>query len=288
MGALSAQALALLCMLAPACVFFLSFTYSKGAVKPEFQRGVLMDTALFVLAASALHLYVGGLFLLALEASFSCRVLGSIAHLASVRATSVPPTNQCSAEFGFIAGWVYLNLVTAAAALVGRIGFHIVNNNPNLFRALYGPFHEPALKGKGTYVVANVLTDVEEAGRYLMYEGKLDEISISGDKTINYVCLLSPLRFHLEFKKGGTVTLDRSKFVAIDRNTTTPSRLVIPGDQIKNFLTRTYVLGNIPVDTENADAATHTSASETHLLYRLWAALQRWSARKTASSQSRE
>lgn len=258
MGGLSAQALGLLFLLTPACLFFLSFTYSQGAVKPEFQRGVLMDSALFVLASSLLHAVVGGTFLAFLEATTACKVLQSLAGLASTP-NPLPMSERCSIELGFGAGLVYLLLVSIAALLLGWVAAKIVSRTPKLYKALYGPFHDPSQVGSATIVTASVLTDIEKDGKLLMYEGVLDEISLSASRSINYVCLLSPQRLYLTLDDSGAKTSQRESFVKIDGARSTMSRLVIPGDNIKNLLTRTRTLSGVPPELANQDGLTRRS-----------------------------
>lgn len=250
MGALSLQALGLFLILAPACVFFLSFTFAKGTVRPEFQRGVIMDTALFVLAAALLHTVAGGVYIGVLEATFSCRVLGSIAQLVSERLVALSPNDRCSLNFGAVAGLVYILALTVVAAGAGLGVMWLVSGSTRLYRAFYGPFHEPKRRGEADIVIADVITDLECDGTYLMYEGQLDEISISGDRKVNYICLIAPKRFYMTVSKEGTATTDRAEFVRIDRNGSGPSRLVIPGDSIKNFLTRTHRVVGVPPNIE--------------------------------------
>ena len=106
--------------------------------------------------------------------------------------------------------------------------------------------------GEDAIIIADVLTDIEHEGRFLMYEGKLEEISLGASRDINYVCLISPQRFLLTLEDAKNATSERSTFVAIDRDGRGTSRIVISGSQIKNFLTRTHLIERLAQEGDDA------------------------------------
>lgn len=266
MGSFSAQALALFAVLAPGCLFFLSFHYSKGTVKLDLQRGVLLDTALFVLAAAVLHLTVGLIVLYAADYWASCNVVRSTAALASAREIVLAADEKCSVHLGILLFTLHIALVGFAAVLAGRLTASYVSSRPSLFGALYGPYYDPPVKGSDerVIVIANVMTDVEHEGKILMYEGKLEEIALSGSKTINYVCLRGAQRFFMDLSGAEPKTSTRNQFRPVDRDPLPPSRLLIHGENIKNVLTRTYRVSGIPID----EAAEHPSRRQ--LIFPAW------------------
>lgn len=168
MGALSLQTLGLFLVLAPACVFFLCFTSAQSTVRPEFQRGVVMDTALFVLAASLLHTVAGGLTVWGIERVSDCQFVDTIGELVSSRLPVQPREARCSLHFGLISALVYFIVLMIVAALAGFSLAWLVSINPRLHRAFFGPFHEPTRRGEATIIIADVLTDIECDGKFLM------------------------------------------------------------------------------------------------------------------------
>ena len=249
MGSFSAQALALFAVLAPGCLFFLSFHHSKNTTKLDLQRGLLIDTALFVLAAAVLHLVVGMILLYSADAVSECAVVRSAAALSSARTIPMTGDERCSVHTGVVLFILHTALVATIAIWAGAKAAAYVAGRPSFFAALYGPYYDPPRelgRGENIFVIANVMTDIEHDGKILMYEGKLEEISLSSTKTINYVCLRGAQRFFLSMKEDTAKTSDRADFRPVDRNPLPPSRLLIPGEHIKNVLTRTYPISGMP------------------------------------------
>jgi lysylphosphatidylglycerol synthetase-like protein (DUF2156 family) len=251
-GTLSAQVFALVFILIPGSIAFLSFALSNGRTKLNMQRGLLMDTALFVLAATVLHITVGLVIMYTAEAVTYCRVVYSLAELVSTRVVFAARHKVCSLDADLAIVLCHLLVISFAAWIVGKWASRWVAGRKGVFMALNGPYYDWTPPGEAPIIIADVLTDIEHDGKYLMYEGKLEEIGLSASKTIEYVCLVSPQRFLLELNSTASKTTERAKFVAIDREGRGTSRIVIKGDQIKNFLTRTHLIEKVEIDEETS------------------------------------
>lgn len=258
MGGFTAQAFALFFVLAPGGLFFLSFHSSPSTTKLDLQRGPVLDTAFFVIAASVMHLFAGLALLYGADALASCSVVRSLAALAGASPTTLSADRRCGTHTGVLLAASYFVLVNAAAWVAGRSAAGFVASHPRLFGALYGPYYDPPRFGgadQAPIIIANVMTDVEHEGRVLMYEGRLDELSLSPSKTANYVCLTNAQRFYMHLGRAEATTSQRRNFKSVDRKGVPASRLMIPGDKIKNVLTRTYHLTQVPMDTEPPDVS---------------------------------
>ncbi len=243
MGGFTAQVFALFVILAPGGVFFLGFHSAGRTTRLELQRGPTLDIALFVIAASVLHILVGLPWLFVADAAASCAVTDSALSALAPPAARQAMADRCTGRTMLLLAAGYFLTVVACAWLAGRRAAAAVASAPRLFGGLYGPYHDPpTIPGAEPVIIANIMTDVQHEGRVLMYEGKLTEISLNANKTINYVCLTSVQRFYLTLDKGSTRTSRRDRFRPVDRTELPASRLLVPGNQIKNILTRTHPL----------------------------------------------
>jgi hypothetical protein len=254
LGAISLQALALFLALAPGCAFVLGFHANSSTTKLETQRGVLMDTALFVLAAALLHGLVGVAIIYAFHlAAFwngGCDVVRSVGHLFRPGGFAIARSELCSVHTGIALGMVEFLLVVGAAWLLGRKFYRVTMRRAGFAEALYGAYYELNGSDDDPIVIANVMTDIECDGQILMYEGKLLQLALSSNRAVKYVCLQSPRRFLMSISKDGARTTEREKFIEIDQNGHRPSRITINGENIKNILTRTHYLKEASYPTE--------------------------------------
>ncbi|MFZ6762130.1 hypothetical protein [Pseudoroseomonas sp. WGS1072] len=198
-----------------------------------------MDTALFVLAAAILHGVVGLVVLYVAEWFAECRVVATAAALASGTFETFPKNQACSVHFGLGLGVVEFMGVSALALYVGS-RLAKITTNARIAKAVFGPYYEQ--RNGDSIVIANIMTKITHSGCVVMYEGKVDEISIGASRKINYVCIIKPQRFLLKIneKTGLSSTTHRSRFVSIDRDGYPTSRMTISGEDIANLLTRTH------------------------------------------------
>jgi hypothetical protein len=245
-GAISLQALALFLALAPGCAFILGFHANSTTTRLETQRGVLMDTALFVLAAAVLHGIVGlgVVYLFHGIAAWTggCDIVRSAGHLFRPDMFRLAPEQLCSIHTGLVLGLLEFLIVGVAALAAGKLSYRVLMNRTGFAEALYGAYYELRSGHGDPIVIANVMTDIECDGHILMYEGKLLELALSSNRAVKYVCLLEPQRFLMSIGPAGTATTERARFVKIDRAGYQPSRITINGENIKNLLTRTHYL----------------------------------------------
>lgn len=240
MSGLSAQALALFLVLTPGFLFLAGtyFAPQRYPTRIDPQRGVIIDTALFVVVSAMLHSTVGMAFLYAIDLSASCAVIRSLASAIGGTEAALSGA-RCSIHTVLGVVVIYSIVLSLAAFATGRFSAALVGRRPELYTAIYGPYYD-IVRAEQPFVVANVLTKISEDGRILAYEGKLVELALTGSKTINYVCLESAVRFYVMLNKDGAHTTPRENFQPIDKAEHGASRITVPGSEIANLVTRTY------------------------------------------------
>jgi hypothetical protein len=98
----------------------------------------------------------------------------------------------------------------------GRWAAKWVALDPQKIGAMYGSYYE-TFKGAQTFIIANVLTDIQHDGVFLMHEGEIIELSLSADGPIKYVCLEGPKRLSLSVTRSQCKTTSRHDFIDIDK-----------------------------------------------------------------------
>lgn len=242
MSGLSAQTLALFLILTPGFLFLAGtyFAPQRYPTRIDLQRGVVIDTALFVVMSALLHSTVGLVLLYLIDAVSSCAVIRSFASAAGAADTALG-TARCSVHTVVIVVVVYSALLSVAALAAGWFCASAVGRIPALYTAIYGPYYD-IVRAEQPFVIANVLTKTSEDGHILAYEGKLIELALTGSKTINYVCLESASRFYMTMDEDGARTTPRAAFQPIDKPEHVASRITVPGSEIVNLVTRTYAI----------------------------------------------
>ena len=240
MSGFSAQTVAAFVILGPGLLFLVGTTFFRPSTPTRIaiQRGLVLDTAVFVLISAMLHGSVGVPLLFAADHVATCDVIGSFATAAGA-ATLAGPSCSLRSELLMVVG--YGVAVGLAALVLGRFLAWLVVQRPQLFTALYGPFYELRGRRQG-FVIANVLTRTAHDGHMIVYEGQLVEIAITGSKAIVHVCLEGVSRFALTIGADGARTTPRPDFTTIDRTGHIHSRLTIPGPEIVNIVTRSHLL----------------------------------------------
>lgn len=241
MAGVSAQALTLLLVLSPGFIFFLGTYLAKPLypVRVDIQRSLIFDTALYVVVSALLHATVG-LSILWLSSYYpDCAISESLAREAHLIRQF--PKHFCGirADLTFIV--FYSGTLWGAAFFLGLKFALFSMTRASTFQAIYGPYLEISGDPRPTYVIADVMTKTEHDGKILAYEGQLIELSLNGSRNINFVCLEGASRFYMTLSPQVSRTTPRHMFEQIDRNSRFRSRITIPGSEITNFLTRTYV-----------------------------------------------
>lgn len=255
MSGLSSQALALFLVLSPGFLFIVG-TYAAPLVYPvriDLQRGVVVDTAIFVVISAALHSTLGLAFLEITNALSTCSVIRSLAADASI-VLPPSPLGRCEAQTDLLVAISYSVFLSVAAFRIGVAAAKYVARHPELFTAVYGPYFDLVQPGSGAYVIADVMTKTSHEGRVLVYEGYLVELSLNGSRGINFVCLEGASRFYLTLGRDAARTTVRNKFSRIDLNSERVSRISIPGSEISNLVTRTHTGVDVAPSTERAPA----------------------------------
>lgn len=250
MSGLSAQTLALFLVLTPGFLF-LAGTYFAPQRRPtriELQRGVIVDTALFVVMSALLHSTIGLAVLYIVDALASCAVVRSLAFAAGATDAALGLA-KCSVHTDVVVLVLYSVVLSVAAFVAGRLAADVIARRPEIYSAIYGPYYD-IVRAEQSFVIANVLTKTSEDGNILAYEGRLVELALTGSKAISYVCLESASRFYLTLNKSGTQTTPRAKFRPSDKPEHLPSRITLPGTEIVNLVTRTYVIDVADVPAE--------------------------------------
>lgn len=230
----------------------------------DLQRGIVVDTAVFVVTSAGLHASLGLLLLEVINALSSCAIIRSLAadiHLVAP-ATAI---GRCSVHTDLLVAVSYSASLSLAALALGWKGVGLVTSSPGLFAALYGPYFEVLPSGPGAYIVADVMTKTSHDGRVLVYEGYLVELSITGTRSINFVCLESASSFYLNIAREVPRTTPRHQFRRIDGNSERISRITIPGTEIANLVTRSYT---VTVQREGEDRQVRSWSRRSLLLLR--------------------
>lgn len=245
MEGVSSQALALALVLSPGFLFMFG-TYVKPPypVRAEIQRGVLIDTAVFVIATVLINLLASPFLYAALRAfPGHCSVLVTMSlYIRSLAPDTHGAACPLGAQLGTAA--IYTLFIWGGSFVLGRLAAKLSIRNKDVFYALYGPYCQ--LARGNPVVIANVLTKTAHEDRVLAYEGLLVELSLAANRQINFVCLEGAQRFYLRFGDTQSETTPRDDFQPIDRpidgNPRPISRLTIAGAEIANLVTRTYEL----------------------------------------------
>ncbi len=273
MNGLSSQALALFLVLSPGFLFIVG-TYAAPLVYPvriDLQRGVIVDTAIFVVTSAMLHSTLGVALLYGMNALSSCSVIQSLALDAGLLAAR-DVDGRCSIHTDLAVAIIYSILLSLAALRLGAAAAHVVASRPELFTAIYGPYFDVRTRDRQAYVIADVMTRTTFEGRSLMYEGYLVELSLNGSRGINFICLEGASRFYLSLGLEVTRTSTRDQFQRIDSDTDRISRITIPGPEIVNLVTRTY--GSILVERSSEDDPP-VNISRRAVLFLRWLAVGR-------------
>lgn len=246
MGSLSGQTLALFLVLSPGFLFLAGFhlTEPQYPTRQDIQRGVIVETALFVVMSSILHSTIGMSLLLGAGYFYSCDIFSSLFEFVTTQ-VHLSANDRCSIKTDLASIVAYSATLSVSAYILGKMTSRWLARTPDKFAAIYGSHYE-TFKGRQAYVIANVMTNVTHDGKVLMYEGQLVELSVSSAKMINYVCIEGASRFYMSVKSSASSTTPRHQFQSIDKNSGRKSRLIIQGDKIVNLVTRTY-----PVEIAN-------------------------------------
>jgi len=257
----SAQTLALFLVLTPGFLFLAGtyFAPQRYPTRIDPQRGVIIDTALFVVVSALLHSTVGMVLLYLINWGSSCAIIRSLASAAGASDMALDAA-KCSVHTVIGVMVAYSIILSAAALAAGRFSATVVGRRPELYAAIYGPYYD-IVRAEQPFVIANVLTKTSEDGRILAYEGKLIELALTGSKTINYVCLESAARFYMTLEEDGARTTPRAEFQPIDKPEHVASRITLPGSEIANLVTRTYAINvtDVPASTNGPPLRTRRS-----------------------------
>lgn len=258
MNGLSSQTLALFLVLSPGFLF-IAGTYFAPLTYPtriDLQRGVVVDTAIFVVVSAMLHGIIGVPFLFLVNHWSSCNVVRSLAADASLTMARAG-AGRCSVPWDFAALAIYSALLCVVAIALGRLVAWLLARSPRFFYAVYGPYYE--VVSSKAYVIADVMTKTIHDGRALVYEGELIELSLNGSRGINFVCLQGASRFYVSLSRDAARTSARNQFQSIDKNSRPISRITIPGSEIVNLVTRTRP--DVVVDDAGPASLTFTRRS---------------------------
>jgi len=253
-GSVSTQALALLIVLSPGFIFLVGFNLAPARYpsRQDGQPGTLTDAALFAVTSAGLHITAGVFLFIIVDPFVSCSLFDTFAAL-----VGLPPASgsRCSTRTIAAVSIAYSLLLSGAAFYAGRAAGAWVARTPRIFQAIHGQHYEVFGDGEA-HVIADVMTNIVQDGRFLMYEGRLVELSLNGTRGINYVVLAGAHRFYMTVGAKGSSTTPRHMFRAIDANWERSSRLTIPGDRVVNLVTRTdpILLTDVPI-TEPPSAA---------------------------------
>ncbi len=241
MNGLSAQALALFLVLSPGFLFIVGMYFAPITypVRVDIQRGVIVDTAIFVVISAALHSTLGLAFLEAANWLSQCDVVGSLASDAGIIAMP-GAAKRCTIQTDLLMLIGYSIFLSLAGYSLGVMTVRYAARSPQIFTAIYGPYFDLVQKGAAPYVIADVMTKTVHEGRVVAYEGYLVELSLTGSRAINFVCLEGAMRFYMTLERSAARITPRRDFLHIDANTELTSRITIPGAEIANLVTRAY------------------------------------------------
>ncbi len=255
MAGVTAQALILLLVLSPGFLALVSFNLFPSLAKLDSQRSILVDTAIFVVISSFLHVCVGYPSLLFVDGASQCDLVRSLWFIFAKslgNLTSPTPKAACDPHTILLFGAFYYLFLCFWALILGRFAAKIIAHYPDLFISFYGSYFQVSQESRKNIVMATIMTNIEVDGLIVMYEGKLHEISLSSNRAINYVCLMGVERFFISVK-GGDLDANSSKRSKIDPDEDHPFRLLIPGDKINNIGTRTLQAEGIPLAADGPD-----------------------------------
>ena len=233
------------------------------------QRGVIVDTAIFVVMSALLHSTIGLAILEAANVVEGCSVFRSLAADANI---TMPATQvgRCSPHTDLLTAVGYSLFLSWVAFRSGVLLARFVVRNPHLFNAIYGPYFDVTQSPAGAYVIADVMTKTAYDGRVLVYEGYLVELSLTGSRTVNFVCLEGASRFYLTLGRDGARTTSRHQFRRLDANHPDRiSRMTIPGSEIANLVTRTYAGVELESQRERGRRSVSLGRSALSLLWRI-------------------
>jgi len=240
MTSLSGNVFLLFVLLVPGFLFVTAFYMSGRLSRFDFQHGVLFDASALVGLSVAGHLIFGtGYFALVDAVAGQCRI--SDVLLANVLPGFAAPQPPCGEVSYLAAIAVYALLLAGIAWSLGRLAIRRIEDGTIRLRAFHGVFYEIICGKEDPVVLASIVTDLTYGNRIVVYEGIVREISLTSPRRINSIALAGAKRFLMKIKDD-TSEIDENHFSTINDDKPGVTLIVIPGEQIRNIVFRSFNL----------------------------------------------
>ncbi|MEW8003966.1 MAG: hypothetical protein AB2827_14425 [Candidatus Thiodiazotropha sp.] len=238
---ISEQIIYLIVFILPGFLFITSF-YAKGRISREdFQNGPLFDTSAFLAIALLLHILVGSIYFGFIDKEFYvCPANKDIIDY--IFNDIVFGKGDCSSGTLFLVLMIYLIIISIISSLMGATLITVIENGTLNINYFHGSFYN-LIKGKSAPLIkVTLLTDTKINNHILLYEGILEELSLTKNRKINFVVMYGVMKYLLG-ESAGKAFIDETKGVYVDKDkgSDSYSKIIVYGDNIKNIYFEDFI-----------------------------------------------